>query len=105
MKWPSKLVPPAYGTTGMRYLLATFTIFTTSAVELGYTTTLCAMPRSAHPPGLALRKWVTIKELHCSPSYITFGEKPWVVRLAGSVETTPCSKDISNSFIASLKSS
>jgi hypothetical protein len=35
MKWPSKLVPPAYGTMGMRYLLAIFTIFTTSAVENG----------------------------------------------------------------------
>jgi hypothetical protein len=48
MKWPSKLVPPAYGTTGMRYLLAIFTTFTTSAVEFGYTTTLCATPKSVH---------------------------------------------------------
>lgn len=34
-KWPSKLVPPAYGTIGMRYLLAIFMTFTTSAVEFG----------------------------------------------------------------------
>jgi hypothetical protein len=34
-KWPSKLVPPAYGTMGMRYLLAIFMTFTTSSVEFG----------------------------------------------------------------------
>ena len=30
--------------TGMRYFRATLTIFTTSSVEVGYTTTLCASP-------------------------------------------------------------
>jgi hypothetical protein len=44
VKWPSRLVPPEYGTIGMRYLRATLTIFTTSSVEVGYTTTLCGSP-------------------------------------------------------------
>lgn len=30
--------------TGIRYFLATLTIFTTSSVEFGYTTTLCGHP-------------------------------------------------------------
>src|SRR6266702_2920269 len=42
---------------------------------------------------------------HHSPSCITLGEKPCVKRFAGSVETTPSSKDASSSFIARLKSS
>ena len=38
-KWPSKLVAPEYGMTGIRYLTAIFTTFTTSSVLAGHTTT------------------------------------------------------------------
>lgn len=37
---PSKLVAPAYGVIGILYLVAILTIFTTSSVDSGYTTTL-----------------------------------------------------------------
>lgn len=42
--WPSRLVPPEYGIKGILYWTAILTIFTTSSVESGYTTTLCKEP-------------------------------------------------------------
>ncbi len=38
-KLPSTLVAPEYGMTGILYLTAVLTIFTTSSVDAGYTTT------------------------------------------------------------------
>ena len=44
VKWPSRLVPPEYGTIGTRYFRVTLTFFTTLSVKVGYTTTLCRSP-------------------------------------------------------------
>jgi hypothetical protein len=43
-KFPSKLVPPEYGTIGTRYLLDIFTTFTTSSVLRTCTTMVCGVP-------------------------------------------------------------
>jgi hypothetical protein len=53
-KFPSKLVPPEYGTMGTRYRLAIFTTFTTSSVLRTCTTMVCGDP--VEPYGLECKE-------------------------------------------------